>query len=123
MYGEVIQTQDGTEERTLWWDDQIARFITQYTPNTGTPDLPPPTCNSQPPNNEPCTPSGSAKDIFQSSRSRHPDGVNACMCDGSVRFFNDTIEATTWYGLGTIAGGEVLGELLTGIDDLSARGL
>ena len=21
MYGEVIQTQDGTEERTLWWDD------------------------------------------------------------------------------------------------------
>ena len=38
MYGEVIQTQDGRDWRTTWWEDQIARFITLYTPNTSAPD-------------------------------------------------------------------------------------
>jgi prepilin-type N-terminal cleavage/methylation domain-containing protein/prepilin-type processing-associated H-X9-DG protein len=42
------------------------------------------------------------------SRSYHPGGVNAVFCDGSVRFFKDTISPTTWAALGTRGGGEVL---------------
>ncbi len=41
-------------------------------------------------------------------RSRHPGGINAMMADGSVRFFKNTVNQTTWWGLGSKAGGEVI---------------
>ncbi len=41
--------------------------------------------------------------------SRHPQGVNMLMADGSVRLFTDSINPATWVGLGTRAGGEVVG--------------
>jgi prepilin-type N-terminal cleavage/methylation domain-containing protein/prepilin-type processing-associated H-X9-DG protein len=40
--------------------------------------------------------------------SYHPGGVNVLFGDGSVRFIKNTVNANTWRGLGTIAGGEVL---------------
>jgi prepilin-type N-terminal cleavage/methylation domain-containing protein/prepilin-type processing-associated H-X9-DG protein len=43
------------------------------------------------------------------ARSNHSGGVNACLLDGSVRFVRDSISLPTWRGLGTRAGGEVLG--------------
>jgi len=43
-------------------------------------------------------------------RSHHPGGVQVGLADGSIRFIPDTIEQTTWRGLGTKSGGEVLGE-------------
>ena len=39
--------------------------------------------------------------------SYHTGGVNACMADGSVRFFSDATPLTTWRSLGTRSGGEV----------------
>jgi len=39
-------------------------------------------------------------------RSRHPGGVNVAMGDASVRFVSDTINLSTWQGLGSRAGGE-----------------
>jgi prepilin-type N-terminal cleavage/methylation domain-containing protein/prepilin-type processing-associated H-X9-DG protein len=42
------------------------------------------------------------------ARSYHPGGVNGTFCDGSVRFFKDTVDPGTWRALGTIAGGEVV---------------
>lgn len=60
------------------------------------------------------TPNHEAPDfVFKSSkvtaaRSRHPGGVNACMCDGSVDFISETIERDTWHALWTRAGGEVV---------------
>lgn len=41
-----------------------------------------------------------------SFRSRHPDGMNAAMADGSVQFIRDTIDMKVFLSLGTIAGGE-----------------
>ena len=41
-------------------------------------------------------------------RSRHSGGVNSLLADGSVRFFKDSVAPTTWWALGTKAGGEVL---------------
>ena len=64
----------------------------RITPNSPVPDLS----------------SGSAK--LTAARSRHPGGVNACLCDGSVRFVSQTINLATWRALWTRAGGEVLGE-------------
>jgi prepilin-type processing-associated H-X9-DG protein len=46
---------------------------------------------------------------MQLARSRHTGGVNAALCDGSVRFIRNTISITTWRALGTASGGETLG--------------
>jgi prepilin-type N-terminal cleavage/methylation domain-containing protein/prepilin-type processing-associated H-X9-DG protein len=42
--------------------------------------------------------------------SPHTGGVNALFGDGSVRFLRNSIAPDTWTGLGTRAGGEVLGD-------------
>ena len=44
------------------------------------------------------------------TRSNHPGGVHVAMADGSVRFVGNGIGLATWRGLGTRAGGEMLGE-------------
>jgi prepilin-type processing-associated H-X9-DG protein len=43
-----------------------------------------------------------------SARSQHPGGANVMLCDGSVKFENDTVDLTTWRGLGSRNGGEVI---------------
>ena len=40
--------------------------------------------------------------------SRHPQGANMLMCDGSVRMYNDNISPTTWNALGTRAAGDIV---------------
>jgi prepilin-type N-terminal cleavage/methylation domain-containing protein/prepilin-type processing-associated H-X9-DG protein len=64
-----------------------------YTPNSATPDC----VNSV----------GGAG--WTAARSRHTGGVNAMLCDGSVRFVRDSISASTWFAVATIVGGEVPG--------------
>jgi prepilin-type N-terminal cleavage/methylation domain-containing protein/prepilin-type processing-associated H-X9-DG protein len=43
------------------------------------------------------------------SRSYHTNGVNTLLMDGSVKFVSNSVGAATWLGLGTRAGGEILG--------------
>jgi prepilin-type N-terminal cleavage/methylation domain-containing protein len=43
-----------------------------------------------------------------SSRSRHPGGVNAVSCDGSVKFFKNSINRNVWWALGSRALGEII---------------
>ena len=40
--------------------------------------------------------------------SMHPGGVNVGFMDGSVRFVKSSVSNTTWWALGTIAGGEII---------------
>jgi prepilin-type processing-associated H-X9-DG protein len=40
--------------------------------------------------------------------SRHPGGVNVVFCDGSVRFVKSSVANTVWWGISTMAGGEVI---------------
>jgi prepilin-type processing-associated H-X9-DG protein len=42
-------------------------------------------------------------------RSNHPGGVNMAFLDGSVKFIKESISAFAYYGIATIAGGEVVG--------------
>lgn len=44
------------------------------------------------------------------ARSRHTGGVQVTLADGSSRFISENIDLATWQNLGTIRGGEVLGE-------------
>lgn len=50
---------------------------------------------------------GGATYMSLCASSYHPGGVNTLFGDGSVHFVKNTINPVTWYGLGTIAGGEV----------------
>jgi prepilin-type N-terminal cleavage/methylation domain-containing protein/prepilin-type processing-associated H-X9-DG protein len=45
--------------------------------------------------------------VWAAARSRHAGGVNAAMCDASVRFVADGIDLRTWRALATRDGGEV----------------
>jgi prepilin-type N-terminal cleavage/methylation domain-containing protein/prepilin-type processing-associated H-X9-DG protein len=57
--------------------------------------------------NKPCyRPGGEWWEIVSPASSYHPGGINACLCDGSVRFVTDGIDADIWTASGTIAGGE-----------------
>jgi prepilin-type processing-associated H-X9-DG protein len=44
------------------------------------------------------------------ARSYHPNGVNALLGDGSVRFVSNTIDLAVWQSLASISGGEVVPE-------------
>ena len=50
---------------------------------------------------------GAATVQVTAARSRHPGGVNAVLCDASVRFVSDTIALDVWQSLGSMNGGEV----------------
>jgi len=62
------------------------------------------------------TPNHKHPDLMYSSakataaRSYHTGGVNAAMCDGSVRFIGDSVDRTVYQGAWTRHGNEVLGE-------------
>ena len=47
---------------------------------------------------------------WKAARSLHAGGVNLLMADGAVRFVGQSINGTTWRGLATRSGGEILGD-------------
>ena len=56
-----------------------------------------------------CSNSGSgACSNYSNADSYHPGGVNVLMGDGSVKFIKNAINQQTWWGLGSIAGSEVI---------------
>ncbi len=48
--------------------------------------------------------------VTQGMRSYHEGGIHVALVDGSVRFVSENIDATLWYNLLTIAGGDIIGE-------------
>jgi prepilin-type N-terminal cleavage/methylation domain-containing protein/prepilin-type processing-associated H-X9-DG protein len=135
---ELLQGAQDDLRGTIWVDDACAgAYQTRFTPN-GTQDIlqtlgafagnglnnvdnvpggltgagsspasPGALCDSQPVQQLACSNSGEGAG-YCGSRSRHPGGVNTLFGDGSVHFVKNSINPTTWVGLGSISGGEVI---------------
>lgn len=95
-------------------------FTTQNTPNSPITDwentnycVPPvPTgaitfTNSA---NPPCAQTNQFSYMQRASRSRHVGGVNSLLCDGSVRFFSNSIDLNVWRAAGSTQDGTPMGE-------------
>ncbi len=88
------------EEGQLW-------FMAVSTPNSGSDMTSGAGCDATVATYMPCT---TGSDNVAAARSRHPNGVNAVMCDGSVRFVADSIRLDTWAALSTMNQGEPIGD-------------
>ena len=86
-------------------DDGVFKFMTLTTPNSSAADV----VNWAIPDGDPATPVSTSGAQYSAARSRHTGGVNVAMCDGSIKFVRDSVSLVTWRGLGTMNGGEVLG--------------
>ena len=115
MFSEAVQGQEisgGQDWRGMIWCGIQAGFETSLPPNSSLPDVMEYVwqCNPAPPN-PPCTgPWSLARPITMAARSRHPGGVQAAFCDGSVTFITDNIEQRLWRAQGTSQDAEVLGQ-------------
>ncbi|HET6572782.1 MAG TPA: DUF1559 domain-containing protein [Fimbriiglobus sp.] len=88
-------------------DDGVFRFHTTLTPNSSSPDLINNT-NYFRQNGDPLMPVALGNPQVAAARSRHTGGVNAAMCDGSIRFVRNAIPLITWRAMGSKSGGEVV---------------
>jgi prepilin-type N-terminal cleavage/methylation domain-containing protein/prepilin-type processing-associated H-X9-DG protein len=94
--------------------DTTCMFMTLQTPNSSVPDS---IYDSGCCWGNPCdgaTPGlcirAPGYDQYRAARSYHSGGVNASLCDGSVRFFNDSVASATWVAVGSSEGGEATTE-------------
>ena len=118
---ELIQTRTGAlggfrDSRAWPWNDdagcyQISTFLS---PNSSAPDVAACLSVGGDPYVEtpgaPCqnSPSWGSTEVYLASRSRHPGGVHASMCDGSVHFINNEIELLLWRALSAMSSGETV---------------
>jgi prepilin-type processing-associated H-X9-DG protein len=109
LASELLQSQDTGQHdiRGRIWNSIHAgtSFSTIYPPNSTVGDNVMGYC--VPIAGAPCG-SQSVTNAFSLARSRHSNGVNAVLCDGSVRFMTNSVTPTTWLWMGTRAGSEVI---------------
>jgi prepilin-type N-terminal cleavage/methylation domain-containing protein/prepilin-type processing-associated H-X9-DG protein len=107
MVSETVQGQGGDLRGFTWWG-WAAGFEAYASPNGSEPDRMqrPVDCKSDLQPNPPCLQAAGPR-FNNAARSRHPGGVNAVMCDGSVQFVVDDIDLSAWRAASTIKGEEV----------------
>jgi prepilin-type N-terminal cleavage/methylation domain-containing protein/prepilin-type processing-associated H-X9-DG protein len=112
---EVVQGQRHDLRGFTWWGPS-AGGTTFFPPNTTAPDANQygpgednGYCDPLPPN-PPCVQNSGAYPTIQSARSKHPQGVNVLLGDGSVRFVSDNINLQTWRNLGSSRDNQVVGD-------------
>jgi prepilin-type N-terminal cleavage/methylation domain-containing protein len=88
-------------------DDGEFRFHTRLTPNTTAPDVFESGWFRA--TGDPRMPAvaGARSAQVTAARSRHPGGVNAVLCDASVRFVSDSVALDAWQAAGTMNGDEI----------------
>jgi prepilin-type N-terminal cleavage/methylation domain-containing protein/prepilin-type processing-associated H-X9-DG protein len=108
MASETVQGKGDGDLRGFSWWGGAAGFVTYLPPNSSLPDvITGGSCDQT--RNPPCTTTSTPSyPRLMGARSWHTNGLNAAMCDGSVRFIPNTISFTVWQALGTSKGGEAV---------------
>ena len=109
----VKSNEKGRDRRGRIFIDVPAshHIMCRFPPNSPEPDRS--NCEHKPEQGLPCQddyPGGTESLFHLTSRSHHPGGVNALLCDGSVQYYSDDIELGIWRMLASMAGGEVTAE-------------
>ena len=98
---EIIQAPSASgamlDRRGRIWNEAASGALvsTYLSPNSGETDFG--ACFDQPDIGLPCTRFlGTEGSHSMGARSRHPGGVNVVLCDASVQFITDEIDATAW---------------------------
>jgi prepilin-type processing-associated H-X9-DG protein len=110
MMSEVLKawsSDDNDWRGDIHNDDGEFRFHTRLTPNTSAPDVFESGWYQSTGDPKMPAAAGAATVQVTAARSRHPGGVNAVLCDASVRFVSDTIALDVWQNMGSMNGGEV----------------
>jgi prepilin-type N-terminal cleavage/methylation domain-containing protein len=109
-FSETIKGQNNDLRGFSWWS-YAAHFETYLPPNSNQPDILQTITYCKPGGvNPPCAAATTANPENNAARSRHPSGVVTSFCDGSVKFISNNVAIDTWRALGTINGGETMGE-------------
>jgi len=100
---------DALTRQGEWWNNVRAGWYEQGLPVTAAGQPAPPV--GAPPGSpvEATLHSNGHKQQHIAARSKHPGGVNASKCDGSVSFYTDNIDDYLWNSLTSAAGGETTG--------------
>jgi prepilin-type processing-associated H-X9-DG protein len=125
MISEVVGVDSSLDGRGGWVLQSMgsSNFSAKWEPNARGVGVDPETGESAPKHDRIaiCDPRGLASSdpmfcelhrmsdqVWAAARSRHSGGVNAAMCDASVRFVVDGIDLRTWRALATREGAEVV---------------
>jgi prepilin-type N-terminal cleavage/methylation domain-containing protein/prepilin-type processing-associated H-X9-DG protein len=110
-FSETVQGHANDLRGFAWWNGG-SHFETYLAPNSNQPDVLENAsyCIATDPFNPPCVGPTSSNPENIAARSRHPSGVMASMCDGSVRFVSNTINLDTWRAASTAGGREPQGD-------------
>ena len=109
----LIGTPGGTDLRGYTWWGPSTSFNAVLAPNSTFQDsMGNGGCNNAG-TNPPCNtgiknPTSGQPMVYLGARSKHSGGVNAAMCDGSVKFFKNTVNIQTWQAVSTTRGSEVI---------------
>jgi prepilin-type N-terminal cleavage/methylation domain-containing protein/prepilin-type processing-associated H-X9-DG protein len=103
-YIKAKSRQDNDWRGDIHNDDGVFRFHTITTPNSSAPDVV--LNNWAQADKDFFAPVTAGSPQYNATRSRHLGGVNAAMCDGSVRFIMNVINLSAWTAMGTMNGGE-----------------
>src|SRR5262249_6618169 len=111
MASEALQGR-GSDLRGFTWWGGAAGVTAHLGPNSSLPDVVTGgICSPTASPKMPCTTtSTAAMPRLMAARSLHTAGVNAALCDGSVRFVRDSIDINVWRALSTSSGGESIGD-------------
>jgi len=110
-FSETVQGHANDLRGFAWWNGG-SHFETFLPPNTSQPDILESIdyCKPADTYNPPCAGPTSSNPENIAARSRHPSGVMAAMCDGSVRFVPNTVNLDSWRAASTAAGREANGD-------------
>jgi prepilin-type N-terminal cleavage/methylation domain-containing protein/prepilin-type processing-associated H-X9-DG protein len=103
----IAGPNNSLDARGMWWNFMGQQYTHWRTPNSTLPDVL--LAPYDDPTKVPCqTTAPCLSGMIMTARSYHAGGVNVCFADGSLHFIADSINLSTWQGLGSINGGEVV---------------